>query len=224
MREEDQFHVVYLTGPPATGKSTLVSLLMQSVQPLEEFTYSKMLAEYIAQRQIGPLEENQLRKQSAQLITPGDVNAVDQQLIELVSVKRHESHIIIDSHPVTKERYGYRVTAFSVEMLKAVRPTMICMLYTEPSVMIDRMAANNQGHPQISPFEANFHTELQAGVATTYGILLGVPVYLLNSNRPTTELADGIIRQLEAKNLAARRIAAQYVTQAEKPASQCANS
>ncbi|HSH77852.1 MAG TPA: AAA family ATPase [Herpetosiphonaceae bacterium] len=206
MREVDPFHVVYLTGPPATGKSTLVSLLMQSVQPLQDFTYSKMLAEYIAERHTEPLREDQLRAHSAQLITPEDVNAVDQKLIGLVSVKRQQSHIIIDSHAVTKERYGYRVTAFSAEMLKAVRPTMVCMLYTQPEVVISRIEANNQGRPQISTFEAQFHTELQTAVAATYAILLGVPLYLLDSSKPTAELADEIIKQLEAQNPATRRL------------------
>lgn len=206
MYEEDQYEVVYLTGPPATGKSTLVSTLVQSVKPIIAFTYSKMLAEYIERRQDTTLEENQLRKESAGIITPADVTAVDLQLIDLVNEKRQQSHIIIDSHPVTKERYGFRVTAFSGEMLKAVRPTMVCMLYTEPHVVIDRIAANDQGRAQISSFEANFHTELQAGVATTYGILLGVPVYLLDSNRPIIELADEIIKRLEKRNTLTLRL------------------
>ncbi len=50
MREVDPFHVVYLTGAPATSKSTLVSLLMQSVRPLHAFSFSKVLADYIAER------------------------------------------------------------------------------------------------------------------------------------------------------------------------------
>jgi adenylate kinase len=80
------------------------------------------------------------------------------------------------------------------------------MLYTEPHVVINRIAANNQGRPQISQFEANFHTELQASVATTYGILLGVPVYLLDSNRPVGELANEIIKRLEARSSRTQRI------------------
>jgi adenylate kinase family enzyme len=40
----DLFHVIYLTGAPATGKSTLASLLLQSVEPLERVSYSEILS------------------------------------------------------------------------------------------------------------------------------------------------------------------------------------
>ena len=134
----DSFHVIYLTGAPATGKSTLVSWLMQSVQPLEGLSYSKLLSDYIAQQR-SQLDLAQMRKLSALLITPEDIDAVDTQLIEYVRRRRQETHLIIDSHPVTKEAYGFRITAFSVEKLQALRPTMICMLYTEPGVVVERI-------------------------------------------------------------------------------------
>jgi len=121
----DPFHVVYLTGAPATGKTTLLSLLLQSVQPLEGLSYSKLLADHVGQQQGGQMRTTQLRGLSAQIITPEDVAAVDTQLIEYVNRRRQETHLIIDSHPVTKEQYGFRITTFSIEKLLALRPTMI---------------------------------------------------------------------------------------------------
>lgn len=200
----DAFHVVYLTGAPATGKSTLVERLKSTVEPIRGLSYSKLLADYITAHDRRTIAENDLRQHSAQVITPDDVNAVDDQLIEYVSEERRRSHIIVDSHPVTKERYGYRITAFSVEKLRAIRPTMIVVLYTEPSVVISRIQANNQGRPQISPFEAQFHSDLQASVAATYGVLLGVPVYMLDSSQPVEDLISIIANQLTKKNPSTR--------------------
>jgi adenylate kinase len=192
----DAFEVVYLTGAPATGKSTLVERLKNVVEPIRGISYSKLLADYLTNRDQRATPEDHLRQHSAQVITPEDVNAVDDQLIAYVSKERQQSHIIIDSHPVTKERYGYRITAFSVEKLRAIQPSIIVMLYTEPDVVIRRIAANSQGRPQISPFEAQFHSEVQASVAATYGILLGVPVYLLDSSQSVDDLITVVTKQL----------------------------
>ena len=47
------YQVVYLTGPPAVGKTTLVSLLKARVEPMEAFVYSRVLAEFVGRRQTG---------------------------------------------------------------------------------------------------------------------------------------------------------------------------
>ncbi|GAA5531528.1 hypothetical protein [Herpetosiphon gulosus] len=69
---DEQFHVVYLTGAPATGKSSLTELIASTVAPVRVLTYSKLLDDYISKRQGNPLGENELRKRSAGLITPED--------------------------------------------------------------------------------------------------------------------------------------------------------
>jgi len=153
-----------------------------------------------------PDENNAATGLSAQIITPEDVAAVDTQLIEYVNRRRQETHLIIDSHPVTKEQYGFRITTFSIEKLLALWPTMICMLYAEPGVVMERINGNAQGRPMVNSFEAAFHSELQGAVAVTYGIVLGAPVYLLDSSKPIKEVANAIIRRLEAKNSSARRV------------------
>ncbi len=83
---------------------------------------------------------------------------------------------------------------------------MICMLYTEPGVMVERINANAQGRPMVNNFEAAFHSELQGAVAAIYGIVLGAPVYLLDSSKPIQEIANTIIKRLEAKNSLTRKI------------------
>ncbi len=87
----DPFHVVYLTGAPATGKSTLLSLLLQSVQPLEGLSYSTLLADHVGRQQGDQMGTTQLREHSAQIVTPEDVAAVDTQLIKYVNQRRQET-------------------------------------------------------------------------------------------------------------------------------------
>jgi adenylate kinase len=196
--QNPQYEVIYLTGPPASGKSTLVDSLKDVVQPIQAFVYSKVLAEHLSHKFSGEYSQDQMREMSAGVITPEDIKIVDAQLLEFVALNRCRSHVVIDSHAVTKEVYGFRVTPFLLEQLRRLDPTLIFSLYTTPSVVLNRISNNSQGRPNVSEFEAAFHCELQATVALNYGINLGVPVYLLDSDRPTSELANEILRRITA--------------------------
>jgi len=139
------FKVIYLTGSPATGKSTLVRNLAQKISPLEVYTYSKILADYVGRKRSSLFSEDDMRSLSSKVILPEDVAAVDLMLLDYVNQNRHRSHIIIDSHAVTKEEYGFRVTPFSIKLLSGIRPSMIFVLYADPQVVRSRIKNNSQG-------------------------------------------------------------------------------
>lgn len=201
MHKEVPFHVAYLTGPPSSGKSTIAKLLEDSVQPLQVISYSELLRQYIEGQYANDVTIEKLRRESSNLITPEVVKAVDKILIDRINKQRHTTHILVDSHPVTKEGYGFRVTAFSISLLQELAPTMIYMLYAKSSVIKARLERDSQGRQRESTFEIDFHRSLQANVAIIYGITLGVPVYLLDSSKGPQDVAMEIAKRLEAQNL-----------------------
>ena len=191
--------VIYLTGAPAAGKSSLTRRLSELVPSLSVFEYGAELTKFVNDvRHTKEIEQVHLREQSSQLITPEDVKAVDQLLIQYVRQKRSTSHVIIDSHAVTKETYGYRVTAYSFDEFALLEPTQIWVLYTAPEVTLARIKNDAQGRPKITLEEARLHTHLQATVAVTYGMRMGIPVYFYDSDRDAqavaAELAGRLIR------------------------------
>jgi len=190
------YHVIYVTGPPATGKSTLTRLLKEALEPAELFTYSAELAAHVAQRSQLNVSQDSLRTLSGKVVTTEDVRIVDEKLVRLASARRHTSNIVIDSHAVTKEQYGFRVTPFSLQLLAAVMPTIICMLYVRPSVILERISTNPQGRPIVTEFEADFHSHLQSSVAISYGINLGTPIYFLDAERPTEHIVADIVEKI----------------------------
>ena len=100
---------------------------------LEVYSYSKLLRGYVSRRSGNAIDEVGVRQRSANLITRTDVDAVDHWLIEQVRLNRADQHIIIDSHPVIKEDYGFRVTAFSPEQLQDLNQDAIVCLYVAPT-------------------------------------------------------------------------------------------
>lgn len=190
------YEVIYLTGAPAAGKSSLTAALSAAINPLHVIEYGKLLTERVNNKLGASLVQSDIRTQSAQVITFEDVQETDAEVIGICANERGRSHIILDSHPVTKEGYGYRITPFSVDFLRRLSPTLIVMLYTDPDVTRSRIAADAGGRPQVTPYEAGFHNSIQASVAASYAIHLGIPVHLLDSARDRQELVDWFARRL----------------------------
>jgi adenylate kinase len=190
----NRHEVIYLTGPPAVGKTTLIARLRNAYPDVVTFVYSELLARHMSEGSKAKVSQKKLREQSAQIVTEKDIEAVDQFLIREVSRLRLRCHVVIDSHPVTKEGYGFRVTAFSIPMLRALMPTRICMLYANPRVIIKRIAKHSKGRPTVTKNEADLHCALQSNVAVCYGLQVGAPIYFFDVSRSV----DVALAQLSA--------------------------
>lgn len=184
-----------MTGPPAAGKTTLVKRLRSKFPRLKTFIYSELLTEYLERTERKELSQDDLRKSSAKIITPEIISAVDHSLIKNVSTTRRSHHVLIDSHPMTKEDFGFRVTAFGVPFLRKLKPDRICMLFTSPETVMERIKRKSEGRPTIDEFEANFHCFGQESIAICYGIQLGVPVYFYDSSQSI----DGAFSELSKR-------------------------
>jgi adenylate kinase len=196
------FEVVYLTGAPAAGKSTVSRALQERVSPLVIFEYGERLTQYLS-HQDESLTQDQIRARSARVVRPEDVEAVDRELLDFVAAERTRSHVLVDSHAVTKESYGFRITAFHIDGIRRLAPTRICMLYTPPEVAMRRIEEDAAGRPTISTWEAQFHTDLQASVAATYAVGLGVPMYLIDSSSPLDSVVAQLARHFDRPGTAA---------------------
>jgi adenylate kinase len=181
--------VCYLTGAPATGKSTLSRAVEKVCKNVKIFSYSKELRNYVNSRLPSlSLTEDSVRAQSAAVITKADVDAVDNQLIEFIKSNRQNYSIIVDSHAVTKERFGFRVTTFNPEQLLALNPDKIVSLYAHPKIISDRIRKESLGRPLPDLDDIQLHIHAQNSVAIQYGFVLGKACYLLDSNQAANDL------------------------------------
>ncbi|GGA90121.1 AAA family ATPase [Puia dinghuensis] len=193
------YNLIYLTGSPASGKSSLSSEIQREREEgVVVFEYGKELTLYLKAKGAQLHSQTELREKSAAVVTKDDINALDNRLLDFANFHRHTKHVIVDSHAVTKEAYGYRILPFSAEQMKVLNPQKIIVLYAESEVIINRISANSQGRPPISPFEADMHTFMQAAVAINYGMMLHAPIYYLDSAQPLKELKASFLRLLDS--------------------------
>ena len=141
--------VVYLTGAPAAGKSTAAKSLRERIQGLEVFEFGERLTAYLTERRRGLTQED-VRRQSAGVVTPEDVQAVDRQLLRFVAEARTRTHVVIDSHPVTKEAFGFRITPYSLDDFARLAPTQIWVLYADPETTAARIGRDRAATPEAS--------------------------------------------------------------------------
>lgn len=189
--------VIYLTGAPATGKSTLSRNLGLLVPKLKVFAYSEELRKLIQRKSGGgAVTEDDIRRQSALVVTPRDIEQLDNELVEMVHRERAHRSILIDSHPVTKEQYGFRVTGFDAPTIQRLNPDILVCLYAPAEVTRNRIRADAMGRPLISEFESDMHTHLQAAVVTQYGVLTGKAVYFFDSSATQQELTEAVLTRL----------------------------
>lgn len=180
--------VVYLTGAPASGKSSTTQLLKNSVPDLLVWEYGARLTQHLNQRSGLTAQQEDIRKHSASIVAPQDIAEVDRELFAFVERNRSTRHVIIDSHPVTKEDFGFRITPFSVSQIARLAPDEIWLLYASPQETIKRIAGDPAGRATVTEEQARFHTMLQASVAATYGISLGSAVHLFDTGGNRNDL------------------------------------
>jgi adenylate kinase len=162
----------------------LVQSLLQRTRPFRRVDYGQLLLEHKARVSGRQLTYEELRRDSATAITPGDVFIVDEWVIGQLPAWRTETNIVIDSHPVTKESFGFRVTPFSSQQVARIGFDAIIVLVGDPGRLALRIAANPQGRPAVNAFQAGFQVQLQAAVATLYAITCARPCFAID----TTEL------------------------------------
>ena len=123
--------------------------------------YGQLLLEHKLRKTGVEVGYDELRRDSASVISPQDVAEVDEWLIGQLPQWRTEGNIVIDSHPVTKEVFGFRITPYSLDQVRRIGFDAILVLVGEPNTLAQRIANDQQGRPNVEllfgrPFRFSF--------------------------------------------------------------------
>ena len=96
--------------------------------------------------------------------------------------------LIIDTHQVTIESYGFRIVPFDPGALIRLAPTEIWFMAASPEETLRRISESAKGRPLPSLHQAALHTSLQLSLAVEYAAVLGVEMHAFDFDSGKTAL------------------------------------
>lgn len=192
--------VILISGPPCSGKSTLIEELVGLVKNLHPLKYGQLILEEL-QRDYPSLTYENMRSCASTLVTREVVAEVDRKAIDKVAEIRKTSNILIESHTVTQESFGFRAVPYSVNEIQGLAISCIILLSPPPNILVARVAENPEGRKVFSRPVAKGFLELQTIYAVNYSVISGCPLFSIDSSVRSPELTSQVVRILESLGL-----------------------
>jgi adenylate kinase len=184
--------VVLLTGAPGTGKSTLRRSLESCIPGLQHFDYGELLLRRKKQQGI-QLRYDELREQSSSVISSKDVADTDDWVAAEIGRSRVRSDVIIDSHALTREEYGFRAIPYSVHQLDAIKFDAIIALRCD---LIARVAADRGGRRELSVELAREIQTLQEALCLHYAVGCACTAFVIDTSKQTAEEVSAVAARI----------------------------
>jgi adenylate kinase len=140
----------------------------------------------------GITEYECLRASSNELASPAFIASVDEQLLTEVTRHRLSTNILIDSHAVTRENFGFRVTGSSSSLLDRLKLDCIIVIHAPANERVKRIKTEPKGRLPVSVEEARLHETLQDSVAIAYGLMSACPVFIVEASEEPASLVTKI--------------------------------
>lgn len=190
----DKHKLIYVTGAPASGKTTLISNLETKIQPCKAIGYGTLIRDALA-REGTDTAYSDLREKSSKVVSSGTVSSLDDKIADDVQQWLDESHVVIGSHSVNYEDYGIRITPFSAAALSRLPMSAVVILEAAPEELVQRRGENS-GRIWSKSEEAARLQALQIQIGLVYGIMTASPVYVFDANQGPSQLCQSVLNAL----------------------------
>jgi adenylate kinase len=193
--------VLLVTGLPASGKTTLVQLLEKKVHPIRHVNFGRLILE-VRQHTDPTATHDQLRASPTTTASVDYIQQARELLLQVVRNERDATNIVIDSHAVSADDYGFRVTPDSHSFLQELRLDAILILQVDYQELYSRLNKDKSGRRQVSLSRLQSYQSLQDSVAIAYSVVTGCPVFAIDANDTPSAVLDKTLKVFDAIGLA----------------------
>lgn len=169
-----------LTGVPAVGKTTLAKNLKKMITPIDVITFGEVIQEVKQQRKQS-VSYSEIRSNPTREATTYLIEEATKKLVKNVRLLKEKSHVLIDSHAVARDSYGYRATPDNYSFLQSIGYDGIFVLHGDHKEVAARVSEEADGRLTVSTEDVASHQALQDSVAIAYAIVAGCPVYFIET-------------------------------------------
>lgn len=188
--------IVLVTGVPGVGKTTLCKFMV-SVWPNDYVHISfgtlilrtlSLNAEWVT--------EPELRRAAASLVTHRTLTEATELLMVEVAEAQHRI-VLIDSHAVSQDRFGYIVTPDGRTYFDRLQYGAIVQLQAAPPTILARSAPDVSGRQARNEKDIELHYVLQSAVSVGYSAASECPLYVVEAEEPVESVGDMVHRLLQ---------------------------
>lgn len=189
--------VVLVTGLPGSGKTTFLQELTMLFDPTTQLGFGTLIHD--ATKSTDPdITYDQLRTSPTRVAGPTYIDEARQALLQTVGLARASTNIFIDSHAVTADDYGFRVTPDSYAFLRQLDLDAILVLHVRQTILMQRLEQSDCGRRQVNFDQFDTYRQLQDSVCIAYAVVTGCPVFVLDANGSVRSTVDKARTVLDA--------------------------
>jgi adenylate kinase len=181
--------IVLVTGVPGVGKTSLCRFLVDArPHRYVHIRFGNLILRALDRDEI---TETELRRSAASLVTPSILEVATEMLMAEVA-KNSERIILVDSHAVSQNRYGYVVTPDGASYFGRLRYAAIVQLFALPSTVLARSAALASGRQASVERDVNIHFMLQCSVSVGYSAASECPLLIVEAEKGVDRVAANV--------------------------------
>jgi adenylate kinase len=188
MRPMSKHPLIYLTGAPATGKTSVADYLC-TTYGARAFSYGRALREHASMRGIS---HEELRDQSSTVVTAELIAELDSSLPTLLTGWREQGPVVIDSHAVTSETWGLRALPYGTDALRAIGATHIVCLFADGETLLERIRRMPDGRRADDPWKLEQLNNTQLALAAAYAHTLGIGVSAVDARASRNDVCRAV--------------------------------
>ncbi|HZR82560.1 MAG TPA: AAA family ATPase [Candidatus Binatia bacterium] len=191
---------VLLTGVPGVGKSSVARWLEERCDARYRWVpFGELIRQALNELAGSRVEEAQLRREPTSLVTEAVLEHATRQLVAMCASSARRVVVIVDSHAVSQDQFGFRSTPDGPSYFKALRYDAIVQLVLPGQEILDRTPVGTGGRQARSGVDLDFHSSLQLMVSTFYAAMSECPLFVVSADGAVSEVAarvDGVLTRV----------------------------
>jgi len=171
--------LILLTGIPGIGKSTITQYLEKKIKPIVRFSFGDLIYEVLQQKGV-KCNRLQIRKTPDKFVTINIIKYASKILLERAMEARKINNVVIESHAVVRDFYGFWVIP-EITDFKSARLDAIIVIHTSFNTFRKRMNRAIDGRYEISNQTFQKYQSLLDSVAINFSLKAGCPLYVVET-------------------------------------------